>query len=151
MNFATLNSHLDSITLRNTMRIHAICCVVVGSACVLLPHSAFMSQASYDHLAHEYVRLYGCLTIGLGWLVERCKSISDGALIRIISETFSLCYALQCLVMIRAHFSHPAEHSAPYLHLITALIFGAVAALYSFVRFFRKAREFELPSQMRDE
>jgi hypothetical protein len=151
MNLAQMNSSLDSITLRNTMRVHAICCIIVGIVCILLPHSVFSNESTYDHVAHEYIRLYGCLTLGLGWLVERCKTISDGSLIRIMSETFSICYALQCLVMIRAHFSYPAGHTAPYLHLITALIFGLVASLYGFVRLFRKAREFELPSQMRDE
>jgi len=33
----------------------------------------------------------------------------------------------------------------------TALIFGLIASLYGFVRLYRKSREFELPSQMRDE
>lgn len=151
MDLTKLSSHLDSITLRNTMRVHAICCIVVGIGCILLPHAALVIGSSYDHVAHEYIRLYGCLTLGLGWLVERCKSISDGSLIRIISETFSICYALQCVVMIRAHLSYPAGHTTPYLHLITAIIFGLIASLYGFVRLYRKSREFELPSQMRDE
>ena len=134
------------------MRIHAIFCIGVGLVCILLPHSIFTHNDAagthYSHLAHEYIRLYGCLTLCLGWLIERCKTITDGALIRIFSEVFCICYALHSIVMVRAHLTNPGRHM--YIHMICALLFVIISVLYGCVRLLRKPKEFELPSQMRD-
>lgn len=146
---------METITLRNAMRIHAVFCIIVGLFCVILPHSFFVTSeehvVQYNHTAHEYIRLYGCLTLCLGWLVERCKTITDGKLIRIFSEVFCFCYALHAVVMLRAHITAPTTHSMPVLHLGSALLFAIISLLYGSIRAFRKPKEFELPTQMRDE
>ena len=145
---------MEVITLRSAMRIHAVFCIIVGVFCIILPHSFFVSHeedvVQYNHTAHEYTRLYGCLTLCLGWLVERCKTITDGILIKIFSEVFCVCYALHSLVMFRAHVTAPSTHSLPWLHIGSAFVFAIISVLYGSVRFLRKPKEFELPSQMRD-
>ena len=64
---------------------HAIQCIVFGLIAVVLPHSFFSVRrfgSSYNALAHEFMRMYGALLLGLGtvplddggycdlWLVE---------------------------------------------------------------------------------
>ena len=149
----------ELFTLRNVMRIHAIFCIIIGFLCIIIPHNIYVSSVlrdgpykAYDHIAHEYIRLYGCLTLSLGWIVERSKSLRDGALIKIITEAFSICYALQCIVMIRAHISYAKGHTFPYMHVAIAILFGLISILYGYIRLFKKPKDLELPSvMMRDD
>lgn len=140
-----------NINLRYAMRIHAICSVIIGIMCLIMPHATLgSSYFQYNHLAHEYLRLYGCFSISVGWLVERCKGITDGNLMRIISEMFAVCYSLQFVVLLRAQITNPSGHS--FLHIAGVFAFGVIAVVYGYVRLFRKAKEFELPQvQMRDD
>ena len=144
-----------AMDLRKVMRIHAILSMIIGILCVILPHNLYVSSVmrdgpliAYDHVAHEYIRLYGCLTLSVGWFVERSKTLNDGALIKIITEAFTLCYTLQAIVMIRAHSSYAAGHAFPYIHLVIAMVFFEIAILYGYIRFFKKPKELELPSVM---
>ena len=149
---------IDVLELRMIMRIHAICSLVIGIFCICLPHAVFIARnlpvifsnempvGSYNHTAHEFVRLYGCFSLTLGYVVERCKTISDGMLIRIFTEAFCICYGLQCLVMIKAHVGYPQGHPFPYFHISAAIVFGAISLMYGFIRFFKKTRQFELPT-----
>ena len=140
------------------MRAHAVCSIAIGICCLLLPHAVFIptnyigflkrdtSSGSYNHITHEYIRLYGCFSLTLGYVVERCKTITDGTLIRIFTEAFCICYGLQCLVMIKAHIGFPQGHPFPYFHVCLAFVFGAISLMYGLIRIFKKTKEFELPT-----
>lgn len=57
---------LSAVKIRIVMVAHAAVCIALGIACVILPHKIASSLAVYDHMAHEYTRLYGCLTLSVG-------------------------------------------------------------------------------------
>ena len=139
-----LSTELD---LKNLMQAHAISSIFIGVGCILIPHSWLTQNANYnknyDHFAHEFLRLYGALTLGIGWLVWKTSDITDGRLKRTISESFALCYIVQSLSMIRAHIGDPEGHNA--IHLLAALTFAGVGALYGYLRFVKKIKTFELP------
>lgn len=98
---------------------------------------------SYNHMAHEFVRLYGCLTLAIGYIVWSTKTINDARLQRAISETFALCYTLQSLAMLRAQFTSPDGHTLS--HWFIAMIFLMIGGAYGYIRFVRKIKSFELP------
>jgi uncharacterized protein YjeT (DUF2065 family) len=129
--------------IRRVMGIHAGVCVVLGVLCVGLPHSAYSRGAAYSHLAHEYLRLYGCLQLAVGWIVYRCAELTDGRLLRSVSEAFAVCYIAQGLVMARAQFTDPFGHRIE--HWIVALMCLLIGALYAVIRFFKKIKDFDLP------
>lgn len=144
-------SIMSAIDLKIVMKIHSIICIVVGLAAVSMPHGLYSraleggsaSTAGYNHMAHEFVRLYGCLTLGTGWFVWSTKDIRDGRLMRAISETFSICYCMQAFAMLRAQFTDPTGHTI--LHWLIGMIFLVVGALYGYIRLFSKIKAFELP------
>lgn len=112
---------------------------------MLLPHRLFNrgDALHYNHLAHEMVRLYGCLSLGLGWLVYWAADINDGRLVRRVSESFAAAYTIQALVMARAQFTNPQGHR--FLHWLLAILCLAIGTLYISVRVFTKIKDFELP------
>lgn len=146
----SVDGWLDSIDLKLVMRIHAGLCIVVGVAAASLPHTLLPKTivSSYNHAAHEYVRLYGCMTMGVGWLVWRSQDVRDGRLMRAIAEAFAACYSLQALVMLRAQFTNPSGHSL--LHWFIALLFLLLGSLYTNARLRRKIKGFELPGHAED-
>jgi hypothetical protein len=129
--------------LKSIMQLHSAICIFVGLGTLVLPHRYYSSSTGYNHFAHEFVRLYGCLTLGIGYLVWITKDIKDGRLLRALTETFAMSYGLQALAMLRAQFSSPDGHSA--FHWFILILFACVSGLYSFVRFARKMKDFELP------
>lgn len=136
------------IGFRTLTYFHSIACIIIGVATIVIPHSFFTvltirRKVDYNHMSHEYMRLYGVLTLGIGWLVWRCSSINDGRVQRIICETFAICYGLQALVMIRAQIANPNGHSL--LHTGILLIFAVLATLYGYLRYVKKIKSFELP------
>ena len=133
----------SDIDLKFAMTIHALICIVIGFASFVVPHGFISAYGTYNHMAHEFVRLYGCLTLGLGWFVWSTKSIKDGRLMRAVSETFCFCYILQALTMLRAQFTDSNGHSL--LHWLIAILFLATGVLYGSIRFGRKLKGFELP------
>jgi Zn-dependent protease len=109
-----------------------------------LPSSFFSTVAlGYDHMAHEFMRLYGIINIAVGWLVYRLGPMTDGRISQAISEAFSVCYIAHSIVMFRAQFTNPAGHS--FFHWLLALLFGILGGLYIYVRFVKKIKYFELP------
>ena len=144
--FASLVSLLNELKptrldLRLVMRFHGIGCMVLGSGTILLPHR-FLGE-EYSHIAHEFIRLYGCLTLAIGWLVWKSQTIKDGRLARTLSEVFALSYLLQSFVMLRAQFTNPKGHS--FLHWQIALLFLAIGGGYGWARWVRTIRDFALP------
>lgn len=137
---------IDKIDLRMIMRSHAICSMVLGLGTIVLPHSFLQSAGGeYSHYAHEFIRLYGCLTLAIGWIVWKSQSIKDGRLARSLSEVFAISYVLQGLVMLRAQFTNPKGHT--FLHWYVALIFLAIGGGYGFIRWVRRGgiKLFALP------
>lgn len=135
--------------LKSVMQLHSGVCIFVGLGTLLLPHRYYSSTTGYNHFAHEFVRLYGCLTLGIGYLVWVTKDIKDGRLLRALTETFALSYGLQSLAMLRAQFASPDGHS--FFHWLIIILFTGVSGLYSYCRFFRKMKDFELPGFGRDD
>lgn len=103
------------------------------------------NSSGYNHFAHEFIRMYGCLTLGVGWFVWNTKSIKDGRLFRAVSETFAICYLLQAAVMARAQWTNPGGHSIA--HTVIAVAFLIVGLLYAYIRLGGKLKDFELPGQ----
>ena len=54
------------IALRQVMIIHAISCIIIGIWATFIPHGLVASSSEYNHMAHEYIRMYGCLTLSVG-------------------------------------------------------------------------------------
>ena len=137
--------------LKSAMKIHASICIIIGTGTLLLPHRFyfFAVGGSYNHFAHEFVRLYGCLTLGIGYIVWSTRSIKDGRLQRSFSEAFALCYGLQALCILRAQFASPDGHSI--LHWFIGLLFVGISGVYAMIRFTRKIKEFELPDSIHEQ
>ena len=141
---SSLGRYLTGLSQRKLLRIHAIFCMFLGMFLFILPRQFFSSiSGTYDHMSHEYVRLYGVLNIAIGWLIWKLRDASDGRIGQAIAEAFAVCYLLQFLVMLRAQFSNPEGHSV--LHWMVALVFGGLAYAYIYIRFFKKIKYFELP------
>ncbi len=56
----------SEMDLRGIMRMHAFTSILLGVGTLLLPH-AFLGSG-YSHFSHEFIRLYGCLTLSIGWV-----------------------------------------------------------------------------------
>ena len=141
-NDALKNTNID---LKLVMRIHGVISIFMGFITFTLPHSVYKSsEGNYNHMAHEYVRLYGCLTLTIGYFVYSTQDIKDGRLMRSVSETFAICYILQSLTMLRAQFSNPNGHSL--FHWIIAMIFLFIGLSYAYIRLVKKIKVYELPS-----
>ena len=135
--------------LKSIMQLHSLICILIGMGTLVLPHRFYSNSSGYDHFAHEFVRLYGCLTLGIGYLVWCTKDIKDGRLLRALTETFALSYGLQAMAMLRAQLSSPSGHST--LHWLTLSLLTCISALYTFCRFARRIKDFELPGFERGE
>ena len=140
-----LSLSVEEFDLKLMMEAHAIFCIFLGFGCTLLPHGWYTNtrRYEYDHDKHEFIRLYGALTLGIGWIVWKTRDITDGRLKRAISESLAICYLLQAVTMIRAQITNPNGHHA--LHWLIAIIFVCIGALYAYLRFVKKIKAFELP------
>lgn len=132
----------QEFSLQHVMIFHSFLCVIFGIISILLPHN-FYNQLFYDHMAHEYLRMYGALTISIGWFVWRTKDITDGRIKKVICETFGVSYLLQGIVMLRAHTSLPHGHNP--IHWLLSFLFLTIGSLYAYMRFIQKIKVFELP------
>ena len=137
------------IDLKLIMQGHGLFSMFIGALLVVLPHSVYRNTL-YNHIAHEYLRLYGALNFALGWLVWRVDRVglSDGRIKRIICETFAICYLVQFVILVRAQYAVPVGHS-PF-HMFVATIFAAIGCLYGYMRYIKKIKSFELPTASRD-
>jgi hypothetical protein len=137
---------VKELNMRTVVKVHAIVCMFLGTFAALAPKRLAYDRdhvGEYNHMAHEFVRLYGCLTIAIGWFVWTTKKITDGRIVRAISEVFALAYILQALVMLRAQFTNPRGHS--FFHWMVALVFTAIGAGYTLVRLGGRIKDFSLP------
>lgn len=133
--------------LRDIMRLHAFVSIALGLGTLLLPHT-FLGTG-YSHYAHEFIRLYGCLTLSIGWVVWKSQGVKDGRLARALTETFAVSYCLQSLVMLRAQFTNPEGHTT--LHWLIGAGFGLLGASYTYIRWVKKIKYFALPDERDDE
>ena len=133
----------NTFDIQAVMRFHGMFAIFIGTCIMLLPHGFYSIKSGYNHLTHEYLRLYGCLTFAIGWLVWKTQDIRDGRLLRAIGETFAICYGLQSLVMIRAQLTNPAGHS--FFHWLIIFSYCIISASYGYVRATKKIKTYELP------
>ena len=133
----------NTFDIQAVMRFHGMFAIFIGTCIILLPHGFYSIKSGYNHLTHEYLRLYGCLTFAIGWLVWKTQDIRDGRLLRAIGETFAICYGLQSLVMIRAQLTNPAGHS--FFHWLIIFSYCIISASYGYVRATKKIKTYELP------
>ena len=71
--------YLNDLNAKSVQKIHASVCIIFGVLLFLLPSSVFSTIASgYDHMAHEFMRLYGIINVAVGWLVYRLGPVTDG-------------------------------------------------------------------------
>jgi hypothetical protein len=150
MNWGTdIFRRLISGEIRTIMKVHAVLSMILGIGTLILPHRFYINRnmrgqgPMYNHFSHEFIRLYGCLTLGIGWVAWSTRSIKDGRLLRAFTEAFAVCYSLQALVMMRAQFTSPDGHST--FHWVIAVIFACLGSLYAFGRLSKKLKDFELP------
>mmetsp|Transcript_12996 Transcript_12996/g.12617 ORF Transcript_12996/g.12617 Transcript_12996/m.12617 type:complete len:183 (-) Transcript_12996:394-942(-) len=141
-------SKIISGDIQSVMQFHSVVSIFIGLGSLLLPHN-FYSTFGYNHFAHEFIRLYGCLTLGIGYLVWRTREIKDGRLQKAVTETFALCYGLQALAMFRAQLTSPEGYSL--FHWFIIILFACVSGLYTYSRFSTKIKSFELPGFERGE
>ena len=108
---STIARTLRDLKLKTVFRLHAFFCIVLGLFLSLLPRQLFgaltkAADSEYDHMSHEYIRLYGVLNVAIGWLIWKLREITDGRIGQAIAESFAICYLLQFGVMLRAQFRH---------------------------------------------
>ena len=72
----------NTFDIQAVMRFHGMFAIFIGTCIILLPHGFYSIKSGYNHLTHEYLRLYGCLTFAIGWLVWKTQDIRDGRLLR---------------------------------------------------------------------
>ncbi|KAG6591139.1 uncharacterized protein IUM83_11267 [Phytophthora cinnamomi] len=127
--------------------VHMVIAVVTGALCFLTPHSLMtpvLGDASNDtHLAHEFVRLYGALTLAQGWMVWRTRLVSDALIRRTFCQAYCICFLLQALALLRAQMASPESHSM--LHWVNILLLGGLGCAYGYFLVFKTIKAFELP------
>lgn len=136
---------LDKIFLSD-----AIISLILGSLSLITPHDVIkkLNSGSYNHSAHEALRLYGCLRIAVGWILFHLRNVDDGRFRRSVCEGLGICYALQSIAVVRAQFT---EHGN-WIHL--AGLFFLLTFSFIYLRFrFSKGGDmikiYELPTSAR--
>jgi hypothetical protein len=136
---------LDKIFLSD-----AIISLVLGSLSLLTPHDVIkkLNSGSYNHSAHEALRLYGCLRIAVGWMLFHLRSVDDGRFRRSVCEGLAICYALQSLAVLRAQFTVHGN----WIHLsglCFLLIFSFIYFKFRFSKGGDMIKIYELPTSAR--
>jgi hypothetical protein len=134
------------------MNFHALMCILIGIPIICLPHRFYEIQnwkgnRVYNHVAHEYLRMYGAVTLVIGWIVWRLRNIDDGRVHRIFCEGFAICYLLQAGIMTRAEYYCTEGHSSFHIGII--ITFLVIGILYGVVRLTGNIKTFELPGGSR--
>lgn len=146
--------------LRNVMIVHAIVCMFLGFVVILAPHRFFTLAAAatggnaptYNHISHELSRLYGVLTLSIGYFVWSTKDIRDARLMRATAQTFCICYSLQSFIMLRAQFTsdnsdngmnpHKLQQVLDVFHWLVAILFLLIGFLYGYLLLTKKIKAF---------
>lgn len=144
---AIANFDIQKIDVKQIMLYHSYFSIFVGVTTVLFP-SFFYSKSyepkKYDYMAHEFCRLYGCLSLALGYIVLKSRLIVDGRMMKVYCESFGLIYCLQSVSMLLSQFSDPAgSHS--FFHFLFAVGSLALGVMYGYIRFNKKMKSYELP------
>ena len=138
-------------SLRNIMLFHSIFSFLYGSILVLSPHGFYQKYngdiTNYNYLLHESSRLYGCLTLGIAWLVYSTRNFNEPILIRALTEAFTIAFLTQGLVMLRVLYTNYSSIRgySRIFHILIAMIFLFIGGLYLYIRFTSKLRDFDLP------
>ena len=62
--------NLMSMSLKHIMISHGLSALLLGLLTFCLPHNFYTDKLNgYNHMAHEYVRLYGVMSMGIGYIV----------------------------------------------------------------------------------
>jgi hypothetical protein len=141
--FQSLRRRLDLLFV-----VDAVTSVGLGVVSLLAPHRwvATLSGGSYNHGAHEVLRLYACLRIAVGWIVLNLRHVDDGRLRKHVCEALCACYALQACAVLRAQCTE--EFSTP-LQWLALLLLTALSASYGTFRFRKRGtliKIYELPT-----
>ncbi|ETI39230.1 hypothetical protein F441_14987 [Phytophthora nicotianae CJ01A1] len=126
--------------------VHMVIAVVTGALCFLTPHSLMapmLGDGNNTHMAHEFVRLYGALTLAQGWMVWRTRLVSDALIRRTFCQAYCICFLLQAVALLRAQIASPESHSM--LHWINILLLGGLGCAYGYFLVFKTIKAFELP------
>lgn len=120
--------------------------VVFGAIALLTNHSILQRIAggSYNHNAHEVLRLYGCLRIAMGWIIFHIRSVDDGRFRRSVCEALFVCYLLQALAVLRAQLTGRGN----MINWIAIVILTAIGSGYGAFRFGKggnRIKVYELP------
>ena len=138
-------------SLRNVMLFHSIFSLLYGSILVLLPHGFYQKYngdiTNYNYLLHESSRLYGCLTLGIAWLVYSTRNFNEPILIKALTEAFTIAFFIQGLVMLRVLYTNYISISgySRIFHILIAIIFLCIGGLYLHIRLTSKLRDYDLP------
>ena len=134
---------MEAITLNTVMGIHSSLSLVIGLLLVILPHTLFLDNGKYSFLAHEIIRCYGAVTIGLGYMAYKIRSIKDGRIRRLLAETYFVVYGVTTLCLWKAWISNPASHTLWAVSLLGLSTFATF--FYGYFRFLKPIKTFELP------
>ncbi|TMW55812.1 hypothetical protein Poli38472_008460 [Pythium oligandrum] len=133
--------HLDQL-----FSAHAVFSIATGALCFFTPHSQLspiLGDANNTHFAHEFIRLYGALTLAQGWLVWRTRLVSDAMVRRTFCQAYAICFLLQAFALIRAQLTAPESHSV--LHWFYIFILGSLGTGYGYFLTYKTIKAFELP------
>ena len=118
--------------------------LIVGTLLVILPHTLFHDMSgAYSFLAHEVIRCYGAVTIGLGYMAYKLRYIKDGRIRRLLAETYFVVYGVTTISLWKAWISNPSHHTLWALTLIALSTFATF--FYGYFRFLRPIKTFQLP------
>ncbi|CEG50471.1 uncharacterized protein PHALS_00615 [Plasmopara halstedii] len=132
--------------LDNLFAVHMAIAVITGTFCFLTPHSLMsplLGDINNSHIAHEFVRLYGALTLAQGWMVWRTRLVSDAIIRRTFCQAYCICFLLQALVLLRAQIASPENHSL--LNWVNIFLLVALGLAYGYFLVFKTIKAFELP------
>lgn len=132
------------LKLNALLLIHSLLSLLLGPLLLLLPHSILPPPISSSHYAHEFLRLYACLTLTIGYITYKIRQIPDHKTRQILCEAFSICYATQALVLSRAQISQPVLHGFGGFCFI--IVCATLSGFYGWIRFNGSIKVFELPS-----
>ena len=136
-----LKMAMDAVTLNTVMGIHAFFSLIVGTLLVILPHTLFHDM-SISFLAHEVIRCYGAVTIGLGYMAYKLRYIKDGRIRRLLAETYFVVYGVTTISLWKAWISNPSHHT---LWALTLIALSDICNIFMGIGFLRPIKTFQLP------
>jgi len=135
---------MEAVTLNTIMGVHALFSLGIGTLLIILPHTLFHDMSgAYSFLAHEVIRCYGAVTIGLGYMAYKLRAIKDGRIRRLIAETYFVIYGVTTVCLWKAWISNPAHHTLWAVSLLALSTFATF--FYGYFRFLKPIKTFELP------